>query len=472
MDRRNIKRDLTARVVLSIALLLFYNSVVAASPLLPQVSLPTVEERGGAVGFEGASQDSARLRLTFTIGEAGHVGSDYSVWATPRLTNGRGDTLRLEPAVFRGKRNARKADRARYFGEAVPQAPAGREVPADGRVDYDITLSRADAPWLWQGRISIDADREQEGCCEVEPLPAAHIGRFAYVPPFRPALALVPDNMGKAGELQRDNPVLQHISQYKPYDGVIRRGALFVHFPLDKHVLRHDFRDNAATLDRIIDITRAIMADTTSAVKVIQIVGLASIDGPRRHNIELAGNRVRALKDYIQRRVATPDSLYEVVNGGEGWRELRAQIAGCSSPYRDRLLSIIDNEPDPDRREQMIKRLDGRRAWRWLRDSVLADQRNSGYLRIYYDYVPDTAARIINRATEMIRRGQAEEALALLRTVEHDERSHNALGVACYMTGRRDEALQHLRRAAAKGNVDARENLRQIEEREKLKVKD
>ena len=65
MDRRNIKRDLTARVVLSIALLLFYNSVVAASPLLPQVSLPTGEGRGGAVGFEGASQDSARLRLTY-----------------------------------------------------------------------------------------------------------------------------------------------------------------------------------------------------------------------------------------------------------------------------------------------------------------------------------------------------------------------------------------------------------------------
>ena len=86
--------------------------------------------------------------------------------------------------------------------------------------------------------------------------------------------------------------------------------------------------------------------------------------------------------------------------------------------------------------------------------------------------MPDTAARIINRATEMIRRGQAEEALALLRTVEHDERSHNALGVACYMTGRRDEALQHLRRAAANGNPQAAENLRQIEEREKLKVKD
>ena len=406
-------------------------------------------------------QDSTSLRLAFTVTDGKGIGSNYSVWATPMLTNGRGDTLRLGSTVFRGKRNARLTDRARYYGEPVPQ-PSGYELPAGATADYAVTISRADAPWLWQGRVSLDTQREREGCCEVESLPAAHIGRFAYVPPFRPALALVPDNTGKAGELQRDNPVLQHISQYKPYDGVIRRGALFVHFPLDKHVLRHDFRDNAATLDRIIDITRAIMADTTSAVKVIQIVGLASIDGPRRHNIELAGNRVRALKDYIQRRVATPDSLYEVVNGGEGWRELRAQIAGCSSPYRDRLLSIIDNEPDPDRREQLIKRLDGRRAWRWLRDSVLADQRNSGYLRIYYDYVPDTAARIINRAIGLLRQGRHAEALALLRTVSHDDRAQNALGVACFYAGNREEALSRLTRAADSGDACARENLRQL----------
>lgn len=463
MDRRNIKRDLTARVVLSIALLLFYNSVVAASPLLPQVSLPTGEGRGGAVGFEGASQDSARLRLTFTLSEADRVGSDYSVWATPRLTNGRGDTLRLEPAVFRGKRNARKADRARYFGEAVPQAPAGREVPADGRVDYDITLSRADAPWLWQGRISIDADREQEGCCEVEPLPAAHIGRFAYVPPFSPALAPVADNTGKAGELQRNNPVLQHISKYRPYDGSPMEGALLVHFPLDKHTLLLDFRDNAATLDRIVSITKAIMADSTSAVKIIQIVGLASVDGPMRHNIALAGRRVKVLKDYVQGKVATPDSLYETVNGGEGWPQLRRSIAAGSSPWRDRLLSIIDNEPNADRRERLIKRLDGGRAYRWLKDSVLGDQRNSGYMRIYYDYKPDTVAAVINRATELLGQGRADEARRMLLTVSRDERSHNALGVACYMTGRRDEAIGWLRRAADKGNADARENLRQYE---------
>ena len=36
--------------------------------------------------------------------------------------------------------------------------------------------------------------------------------------PFRPVLHPVPDFTGRAGQLQKDNPVLAHISQYKPYD--------------------------------------------------------------------------------------------------------------------------------------------------------------------------------------------------------------------------------------------------------------
>lgn len=406
-------------------------------------------------------QDSTRVRLVFTLNEGKDLGSDYSVWAMPMLTNGRGDTLRLEPAVFRGKRNMRYTDRARYFGDA-PQA-SDKEVAAGQPVEYAVVIDRTDAPWLWNGRIDLDAARESEGCCEVEPMPAAHIGHFAYVPPFSPALALVPDNTGKAGELQKNNPVLLHISQYKPYDGSRMEGALYVHFPLDKHVLLHDFRNNASTLDRIVYITRAIMADTTSSVKIIQIVGLASVEGPQRHNVELAGNRVKALKAYVQKKVNAPDSLFEIVNGGEAWAELRYSIEESKSPWRDRLLSIIDTEKNADRRERLIKRLDGGRAYKWLKDSVLGDQRNSGYLRIYYDYVPDKEARTINAATELLRQGKHEEALKMLLTVKYDKRSLNALGVAYHMKGDLNTAADYFKRAAANGNAEAERNLKQME---------
>ena len=109
-----------------------------------------------------------------------------------------------------------------------------------------------------------------------------------------------------------------------------------------------------------------------------------------------------------------------------------------------------------------MKRLNGGRTYKYLKDNVLSDQRNSGYIRIYYDYVPDSAAAVINRASELLREERYGEALTMLRTVESDERAQNALGVALYQTGHEEEAIACFRRAAAAGNEQARKNLLQL----------
>ena len=411
-------------------------------------------------------RDSSSVRFSFTVAEGQGAGSDYAVRAVPVLAGALGDTLRLEPTVFRGKRNMRYIERARYYGTAGPAV--GDELSAGQAKEYSVELSRGDYPWLWADKVSLAVERTKEGCCDVIPMQPVPVGSMMYVPAFAPVLAAVPDNTGRAGELERDNPVLQHISKYRPYDDtrILRKekGALYVHFPVDKHDIRHDFRSNGPTLDRIISITRDIMADTTSTVKRIQIIGLASVEGSVPYNSRLAGRRAAALKRYIQQRVPTADSLYECVNGGEAWTELRDQIADTDYQWRDELLRIIDNEADPDRRESRIRSLAGGKAYAYLKDNVLSDQRNSGYLRIYYDYVPDTAARTINRATDLLRQGRYGEARRMLLTVKDDRRAWNALGTACYMTGAEDEAIGFFRRAAQDGNRQAADNLRQAED--------
>ena len=302
-------------------------------------------------------------------------------------------------------------------------------------------------------------------------------------PPPPPVLAVHPvaDNTGKAGVLQKDNPVLAHISEYRPYDRtrVLRKekGALYVHFPVDKSLLSRDFRDNAATLDRIVDITRQVMADSTSSVRRIQIVGLASIEGRVQHNEQLSSDRAQALKQYVQQHVPqATDNLFDVASGGEAWAELRDQIndivneMGASGQEADgarlaalkEALQLIDSEPDLTRREQKLRQLDRGRTFDYIKKNLLADQRNSGYLRIYYDYVPDTAAATINQASQLLQQERYAEALSLLQSVKDDPRAWNALGVALWNTGSRDAALDFFRRAAQQGNADAKENLRQL----------
>ena len=312
----------------------------------------------------------------------------------------------------------------------------------------------------------------EEPVMEAQPVVEAPVTAAVAVKPFVPALSPVADNTGLAGQLQKDNAVIAHISDYRPYDRtrILRKekGALFVHFDLGKSQLSTDYRENKQVLDRIVDITRQIMADSTSSVKKIQLVGLASVDGNPATNERLALNRALSLQHYIQQEVTVPDSLFETVGGSEALSEFRDQLNDIvkegANEHADlnKVIEIIDQESDDKVRERRIKQLNNGRTWAYIRDHILKDQRNSGYIRIYFDYVPDKAAATINEASELLTTDCGDchrEALRLLQTVRNDERAQNALGTALWLCGHKEEALDCFRRAAANGNADAQKNL-------------
>ena len=208
-----------------------------------------------------------------------------------------------------------------------------------------------------------------------------------------------------AEELSKKYPVLAHVSDYQPYDQtrVMRKdsNALYVYFVVAKYKVENSFRGNSEVLDRIVDITRQIVADDNSCIKKIQIVGLASVEGGLWGNQRLAQRRANALQKYVQERVALPDSLFETVGAGEAWADFRDQlqdmIDGKIAPSNaakvygvptkkelQQAINIIDREKDLTRREQRLRSMNGGRTWINIRH-VLKDQRNSGYVRIYYD---------------------------------------------------------------------------------------
>ena len=179
----------------------------------------------------------------------------------------------------------------------------------------------------------------------------------------------------------------------------------------------------------------------------------------------------------MQERVDTPDSLYDIYGGGEAWTEFRDQVndlltdedfrrkiavdSKIAEPTEAQLreaLDIIDNETNPNRREQRLKR---HATWPFMRDNILADQRNSGYLRIYYDYVPDENAKAINEASELLSAGHYDEALARLEGVKDDPRAANTLGTTLFRLKRYEEAKKAWQYGADNGNEAAGKNLRE-----------
>lgn len=320
------------------------------------------------------------------------------------------------------------------------------------------------------------------------PMPDTLVPPVPVPEPVAPILALsmVEEWKGVAGELAPHHPVLRPSSEYQPYtpDRILRKeeGALYVFFELDKSQLKRSFtekdqtRDNGPVLDEIMHITASILADTTSSVSCIQIIGLASIEGSRSRNQALSDNRAKALQAYIQDRLAVPDSLFETVGGGEAWAEFRDQVndlvlagggAGLTTEQLQKVLDIIDNDSDADRRERKLKALEKGAVYQQLKRHVLADQRNSGYIRVYFDYVPDTNALTINQAVDAIEAGYPARALEILEGVKDDPRSRKAMASALLQLGRTDEAIAILQAAAMDGDASAKDYLRAREENQR-----
>lgn len=446
-------------------------TLILCFPLLVQAQQVTLNDTEW-------SGNGRQLRFSYDIQPDRHKSlCSYSTTVTPVLC-GENDTLRLEPVTYRGRTNAKKQRRAAYFNHEEFDENY-RDIKDNTPISRQEVLDVADYPWLKDSKgLSLCAEVTTEDCtCKVgDGMDCQQLGERPA--DFVPAMAPVVPPVCIAEKLQPHHPILEPYSDYRPYDKtrILRKeeGALYVYFPLDKIDLRYDFRGNASVLDTIINITQQIAQDTNSIVRRIQIIGLASVEGPLEHNNWLAGKRALALQKYIQDRVSLPDTLFELVGGGEAWTEFRDQmndirLAGGNGELSlaevEEVLRIIDTETDLNRREQQLKALNNRRTYAKLKPIILADQRNSGYLRFYWDRVPDEAAAVINQASELVQQERYEEAVVMLDPVKDDPRSFNTLGSALYMLGNYVDGLDYIRRAAESGDAQAAENLKQLENR-------
>ena len=353
--------------------------------------------------------------------------------------------LEVEAGLAAGYKNAGRYE-CDHCGERTGDANGIALMPKVGiNLAWNLR-KRKSAPAPEAVPFVIESKPEPEPQPEPQPIPE-------YIPQ---APQPVEPDRGVIDVLMEANPILVPASEYRPYtpDRILRKekGALMVYFPMSKSGILRQFeengnrRDNGPVLDSIIRVTSLILQDTVSRVSKIQIVGLSSVEGGAWRNIPLADARAKALQEYIQERLNVPDSLFETVGGGEAWTEFRDQVndiylsggsAELSREKAESLLNLLDNETDPYRREQLIRA--DKALFNILKNNLLRDQRNSGYLRIYVDWVPDTAADTINEAIGKIETKQYEEALRLLEPLKDDPRARQAYGTALWYCGRKAE---------------------------------
>ncbi len=282
--------------------------------------------------------------------------------------------------------------------------------------------------------------------------------------------------MTVADSLAKENPWIIPIEKYRPLTYLdLRRPAadslLFVNYELNSHVLRRDYLNNAQILDRMQSAVETIRDASTTDELLVSVVGLASIEGPKLRNDTLSVRRARAVADYIGRRTGLVRRQFDIIGKGEAWDWFKDQLK-AHPEGNEKLMEIVFNEPDPDTREKKIK--EDPALYQRVKEEFLADQRNSGYIRVYYSNQPDAVSLKWNGpVTELLKAKQYAQAVrmieadaALLSRVKTDAEAANAYGIALYFTAldARDEAreakaLELLEEAARMGSSAARHNL-------------
>ena len=335
-----------------------------------------------------STDDELQLRYELPLQKPA---SSYAVVVTPLLC-GTTDTLALEPVVVRGGQNARKLHRdyvLNHRGEEPDYIQASR-MPVS--VVRNANISLAAHPWVGHQPLTLTARVVREGCCDVQTLALTASQPFRYEAPEKPLIAEEPVPAPKREPVVSD-PLLAHASQYVAYDSTRvlhqEQDIQFVYFPVNGTDIDVDYRDNAATLQHIVDVTRQMMDDQHIQVKKIQIFAQSSIEGTEAYNAKLADQRAEALKHYVQQHVSVPDQLSEVVNAGPAWADFRQQVVEAQFDGKEQVLRIIDRTADHNRRQWLIRQLRGGKPYDYIREHLLPNGRNASYVRIYWDYLPE-----------------------------------------------------------------------------------
>lgn len=269
------------------------------------------------------------------------------------------------------------------------------------------------------------------------------------------------------------------IRNYRPLDHITRDSRdsiLTVRYPLDSDVLDRSLAGNGAALDKVAEAVNVLREDARTDELLISVVGLASIEGPRERNDSLSIRRARAVVDALKQSTGLDSRHFEVIGKGEAWDWFRAQLADNPkgfSPSELETLQSIATLPDADDRERKLKA--DKTLYRKVADRLLEDQRNAGYIRVYYGTVPDPATETFNQEVmELLKAKRYQEVVArvesdpkLMACMLSDAEAMNAYGVALYFTAldkkdtdQETRALELLRRAAHLGSLSARENLK------------
>ena len=273
-----------------------------------------------------------------------------------------------------------------------------------------------------------------------------------------------------ADHIATEHPQVKNISSYIPLsnENAVAMGITpsIVRYATNSSKLNPEYLQNARTIEELMGIINDVLADSATTIEAVQIVGYTSPDGMETANGKLGYARAKAMRDHIKKHHHLHDSIFEIANGGKNWEMIYNDIRSMKIADSENLISMLQAEKSPEKRESMLKRYNGGTLYRELLERMFPAHRIACCTGIYYNNKPDSVAHALNSIVDELMnnpRPDYRKMIDELKKYKDDPRVLNLQGVIEYRRHHRHAAERAFAKAAAMGDEQAKTNLRIIE---------
>lgn len=415
---------------------------------------------------------------------------------TPVLySNTSDDNIELAPVVVLGKTRGKVIERGKRLNNPTPlPSNAVTIVVYDKKSPQAIPYSERVPflPWMSNARLSVKG--VVNGCADcsqgVEDL---LLSERVIKEPYQPICKLtyiVPDT--------------------EPVKARSDRHSASFNYRVGRHELLRDFQNNAAELNRVDRVINEVKSNKDLEITEFTVTGYASPEGNHESNRALSDRRANSFADYLSSTHGIARNRFKVTGYGEDWNSLKEAVGKSSLADKNEIIRVINSVSNPDARDAELKKLSGGQTYRTLLDTYYPPLRRTDYTIAYtvrafsveeakeviktnprllslnemflvaqtyapassefkevFDIAtrlyPDEPIAILNSAAADIEGGNNQAAIDRLNRIENDPRAWNNLGVAYIRLGDTAKATEYFKKAAARGDMDAKHNLEELE---------
>lgn len=280
-------------------------------------------------------RDGSYLTVSMTLHlDGAEAKGDRAILLTPLLENEEANKALRPVGIYSRSRyyHYARRDKERMLGGADELSYKDKDKP-------DTLAYRVIIPYEpWMDGASLTLLRQDYGCCDkVLAEQSQTIGKFrGKRPEFIPQMVYVQP------EVERTKTRAL-------------AGTAYIDFPVNRTQIRPDYRNNRRELDKIIATIDSVQADKDITVTSLAIKGYASPEGSYAGNARLATGRTEALKDYVSELYRFEAGFIRTSSEPEDWEGLRRYVEKSDLEHKQAILTLIDSQEDPDRKERRIR---------------------------------------------------------------------------------------------------------------------